>query len=120
MRALSDRTMIKYWARAVRAKRGNVCVWPVCDCPATGVHHYVHRVFKLTRYDVENGLPLCQLHHSQADRLHGVEILRPLLDLSYLSDLTRYTTIKQYLAERGMTEGEFMRGALDRLKSVLE
>ena len=119
MKAPAESTMMKYWRMAVRAKRGDWCVFPGCTSPADQCHHFVHRKFKLTRYDVENGLPLCMTHHNRADRLNERMELEKLLDMEYLQSLTKYTTIKDFLVERGMTEKEFLIDELEALKGVV-
>ena len=109
--------MRKHWRDAVRARRGYGCIWDGCHKQAAEVHHYVHVRYKLSRWDVQNGLPLCTDHHRQADRLYGRELLRKYLDVPYLEGLSRYRTLKEYLSRTGQTEAEFLNTQLERLKA---
>ena len=118
MKAPSESTMLKYWRAAVRAKRGNQCIWDGCHNKAEEIHHYIHRRYKLTAYDEENGVPLCKGHHAQADRLYGRELLRKYLDVAYLQGLSMHGTVKNYLSVTGQTRAEFLHATLARLKEI--
>ena len=119
MKAPSESTMLKYWRAAVRAKRGNQCIWDGCHNKAEEIHHYVHRRYKLTVYDAENGAPLCKGHHAQADRLYGREIIRGHLNWAHLESISKFGTVKNSLSATGQTRAEFLHATLARLKEII-
>lgn len=50
------------WNLAVTIRWGNLCT--ICNTTAQQNHHYVPRSKNgLLRYEVNNGVPLCQKHH---------------------------------------------------------
>ena len=51
----------RLWGKAVLAKWNYTCA--ICGKKATDPHHLVPRQFTATRYDVENGIGLCQHDH---------------------------------------------------------
>ena len=119
MKAPSESTLKKYFRLAVRKKRGNQCNWPDCPLPADHVHHYVHSRYLLLRYDAENGVPLCAHHHAEADTMFGREILRDVVNMSYLLDVQKlYPTAKDWYVKHGMTRAEFLHDELEELKRV--
>ncbi len=63
-RAEDDRRLLE-WAKAVKERSGHRC--EVCGSKqAVEAHHIVSRRYKATRYDVTNGVALCQKHHQDA------------------------------------------------------
>ena len=52
----------KLWNLAVTIRWGNLCT--VCNTTAHQNHHYIPRSKNgLLRYEINNGVPLCQKHH---------------------------------------------------------
>lgn len=51
----------KLWSQLVRHKNGGKCV--ICGEPARDPHHIFPRARRATRWDLDNGIPLCFNHH---------------------------------------------------------
>jgi len=57
-----DKTLITAWRKLSLERDGNCCV--MCgNKERTNVHHIISRSVKSLKYDVENGICLCALHH---------------------------------------------------------
>ena len=90
----------KEWSKLVLAKTNSTCV--LCGKPATPAH-IISRRFKKTRLAVENGQPLCVVHHNFFDSLSvkdhekmsillvGLNVYKKLVDLS-----TSYSEVKSW------------------------
>ena len=116
---MTDETLDRWFRKAVYAKKGTFCLWPDCNKAAQEIHHYVHRRYKVLKWDVENGIPLCLEHHAKADRLEGREVLRDVVDIEYLRQKDFYN-LKEYLATRRMSRDEFRQNELEELKSIVK
>ena len=113
-------TMQSWWHKAVFAQKGDRCLWPDCHESAVDAHHYVHKRYGMLKYDVDNGVPLCRLHHNEADREYGREILRAFVRVSYFVDMQkRYRCVKDYLVEKGISRAEFLQTTLETLKEIV-
>ena len=60
-----DATALKRWQQAVKARDKGLC--GICvDRPGMHAHHIISRRYRKTRYEVSNGVWLCQTHHEDA------------------------------------------------------
>ena len=59
------------WSQKVKEKFGNRCHWAPCYSRALPIEaaHIVGRWNPSKRHDVDNGIPLCSLHHRIFDSL---------------------------------------------------
>ena len=56
------------WKEKCLEKWGDICI--ICGLPANTFHHFILKSRNgLMVYDIENGVPVCQKHHSI---LHGI------------------------------------------------
>lgn len=114
--APSDGYLQNWWRKAVKRVHGDRC--KLCGAQPVECHHIVKRRYGVLRHDWRNGLPLCAECHAQADTIAGRERIAEHVDMDYLSAMERYD-LKTFLAERGMTRGEFLRNELDELKRIV-
>jgi hypothetical protein len=63
---ISDKTLLKAWSKAVRERADYKCEYPDCSVNYTQVHphHFFSRRHVSLRYDLENGICLCPVHHT--------------------------------------------------------
>ena len=115
--APSDGYMMTWWRRAVKRVHGDRCRF--CGAHPAGCHHVIHVTKGVTRHDWRNGIPLCTACHSTADSIAGRKRVGEFVDLDYLEAMERYN-LKDFLQERGMSRGEFLRNELDELKRIVE
>ena len=116
---MTDRYMQILWSKAVRAVWGEECANPECSNPAHSCHHVIKRRHTVTRYDAQNGLPLCIVCHPIADRNTAFAMqLLPEGSREYLSDLGMYT-LKDWLKHTKQTRDEFMLLCADELKDII-
>lgn len=55
------------WAKAVRERYEDRCFHWYCTRPATDTHHIIGKgAHPKLRYVVENGAPMCRVHHNEA------------------------------------------------------
>lgn len=120
---MTDRTMQKWWRRAVLAANKNRCA--VCgkvrQDSGLECHHLIKRRYRITRHDWRNGVPVCCGEcHSYADTTAGTaEILANHPYATGLIDLVRqYRNVKNYLAARGLFLSEFDAETLAELKQI--
>lgn len=129
MRGLSDRYMMKLWRQAVLIKWGGKCIFcqesnqDVLEC-----HHIKKRKHKLTRYLVDNGVPVCKVKygekmscHQRAETFEGQEIIKKLIGEKTLVkiDQLAHQTIKDYCSEHGISQSEYLISAKDELERVI-
>jgi hypothetical protein len=118
--AYSDSYLNQLWTKAVRVQKGEMCCNPECRNPATGTHHLIKRRYKVLKYDVKNGLPLCSVCHPIADRNSAWALsLVSEEDREYLGELGKFT-LDDYLAYMGKTRDEFLAGEAAELKRIIE
>lgn len=72
------------WRRKVRKRDGNCCQWPECK-ESRYQHLHVHHIRSwannvLLRYDPNNGITLCKLHHKLTYRNEDL-FLKLFLDI---------------------------------------
>lgn len=116
----SDRYMQTWWRLAVLAANRNTCA----ECGRIRApedlecHHVIKRRVRLLRNDWRNGVPVCRDTdcHRLADG-KGLLIASPI-NRAHLEHLNRYSTIKDYLVEEGITLAQFDRETLEQLKTV--
>lgn len=59
------------WSQQVRQIHGKLCV--ICEQPCTHAHHIIHKkTYPGLAKNINNGVPLCLLHHQQT---HGVNLV---------------------------------------------
>ena len=65
-KVLSDKKLLKFWAQAVIEKAGYKCEYPDCNINYHQLHphHLFSRRHVSLRYDVDNGISLCPVHHT--------------------------------------------------------
>jgi hypothetical protein len=125
MRGISDRYMMSLWRQAVLQKWGGKCFF--CGNTNTEVlecHHIKKRKHKLTRYMVENGVPVCAVKygdiscHQRAETFEGMDKIRRALgdDVWFKLDELARKTIPGYCMENGITENEYLSG----MKHILD
>ena len=116
---MTDRYLDGLWSKAVRAIKGECCANPMCGKQASGVHHIIKRRYKVTRWDVKNGIPLCPTCHPIADRNTGFALsLITGEDADYLN-VQGMHTLKDWLAISQQTREEFMKGCAVELKELI-
>jgi len=117
---LSDRYLMTLWSKAVRSLKGEMCSNPLCGKPAQGTHHIIKRRYRVLRYNVVNGLPLCADCHPIADR--NTEFAMAMLDAEsreYLAKLGMHT-FKDWLMITEQSRDEFMKSEADELKRIIK
>ena len=58
-------TLDIYWAKAVKEKAGNLCIFNDMNCSGTlNAHHVIHRSNHAVRWYLPNGVSLCNYHHT--------------------------------------------------------
>lgn len=115
--AYSDGYLMKLWRQAVRKQKGDRCL--NCGAPATGTHHIIKRRFRVLRYDVLNGVPLCSVCHPIADRSQQFALeLVSREDRDYLAQMGVYT-LPEWLSINRMTHDEFLKAEAEGLKELL-
>ena len=115
--APSDGYMQQWWRKAVKRIHGDRC--KLCGAMPVECHHIVHRAKGVLKHDHRNGLPLCAECHAGIDTIEGREYIAKFVDMDYLAAMERYN-LKAFLAERGLSRGEFLRNELDELKRIVE
>ena len=119
VREMTDRYLMQLWSRAVRAQKGSYCNNPECRRPASGTHHIIKRRYRVLRYDVRNGLPLCSACHPMADRNSAWALsLISEDDREYLAEMGRYT-LPEWLQFTGETRAEFLESEAAELKRII-
>lgn len=65
-RPISDAKLLKLWGDRVRERANWRCEYPDCSVHTTQLHphHFYSRRHAALRYDVENGIALCAVHHT--------------------------------------------------------
>ena len=115
---MTERYLDHLWSCAVLAQKGERCV--NCGNPAGGVHHIVKRRYKVLRWDVKNGVPLCSICHPIADRSQQFALdMIPEDEREYIRDMSMYV-LQDWLRIHGLTRDEFMRGEAEDLKRVIK
>jgi len=116
---MNDRYLCKLWSDACRKINGDMCANPMCGKPAHSVHHVIKRRYLVTRYDPQNGLPLCANCHRIADR-NSEFAMRMLPDGSreYLADMGMYT-LKDWLAIVQQSRAEFDKQCAQELREII-
>jgi hypothetical protein len=64
--AISDKKLLALWREAVIERAGHKCEYPECTVNATQLqaHHFYTKRTVAMRYNLENGLCLCPIHHT--------------------------------------------------------
>ena len=123
-RGYSDSSLQELFRKSVKALRGDTCLRCVEEGATVKypveIHHVVHRGYKLLRYDPENGIPLCHMHHQWADTGAGRDWCRSKVDKDYVDNLQGYGTIKSYLIEQGLSESEWLAMLKERLSAIVK
>ena len=115
---MTERYLDHLWSQAVRAQKGERCA--NCGNPAGGVHHLIKRRYKVLRWDLRNGVPLCAVCHPIADRNSAWALLLvDREDREYLAQVGMYN-LQDWLQIHKLTRDEFLRGEADDLKRVIK
>ena len=63
---ISDKQLLKLWAEVCKKRAGYRCEYPCCSVKATQLHahHYYSKRNASTRYDPQNSICLCAVHHT--------------------------------------------------------
>jgi hypothetical protein len=65
---IGKKTVDTKWSKVVRAIAGNVCEMDGCNCTdGLSAHHVIARSNHAVRWDLDNGICLCMLHHTFGD-----------------------------------------------------
>ncbi len=87
----------KEWALAVKSRFDNQCA--ICNSKEyLNAHHIIPREFGETKWDVQNGIALCPLHHKwgrysfHKNGLWAMNVLK-----------TKYPEVHDYLVEKILT-----------------
>ena len=116
---MTDRYLIDLWSKAVRTEKGEFCYNPECDKQASGMHHILKRKWVVTRYKVQNGIPLCPICHPKADRNSAWALsMVPQSDRDYLARMGIYT-MPEWLKINGLSRAEFEKQEADTLKEII-
>lgn len=112
-----DKSLMALWSVAVMTEKGDRCL--ECGAPATGNHHIIHRSHMLTRYDPENGIPLCTIDHHRADS--DQEFAMSFLEQDERESLTKKgkIMIKDYLAQHGLIKQEWAKIERAKLRAII-
>lgn len=51
------------WSKAVKERDGHKCRVPSCRRAGVDPHHIISKRYANTKFDVDNGVTLCRLHH---------------------------------------------------------
>ena len=116
---MTDRYLMHLWSKAVRAEKGEYCRNPECGNLGHSTHHIVKRRYRVLRYDVKNGLPLCAMCHPIADRNVAWALsLIPAGDREYLTEMGIYT-LPEWLSLNHITRDEFLEQEAAELKRII-
>jgi len=116
---VTDRYLTTLWSKAVRTLKGEYCRNPECSELAQGTHHIIKRRYRVLRYDVKNGIPLCMRCHPIADRSAPWALtLIPREDADYLTQMSVYT-LPEWLSINHQTRDEFLEQEADELKRII-
>jgi hypothetical protein len=123
MKAPTDRTLQKYWRKAVLAYHKNTCI--ICGLPASDdqleCHHICRRRVAFLRHDYRNGVPV---HVGECHRIahtkKGEQIIARKHEFyEYLLDHENIR-IKDWLQQTRQSRDEFLIGELKELKEVAQ
>lgn len=66
---VSEKAVLKLWGQVVKERAGNKCEYPGCSINYTQLHphHYFNRNNKSVKYDPDNGICLCHIHHTHGN-----------------------------------------------------
>ena len=66
---VSDKVVLRLWGQVVKERAGNKCEYPGCSINYTQLHphHYFNRKNKSVKYDPDNGICLCHIHHTRGN-----------------------------------------------------
>ena len=66
---VSDKVVLRLWGQVVKERAGNKCEYPGCSINYTQLHphHYFNRKNKWVKYDPDNGICLCHIHHTHGN-----------------------------------------------------
>ena len=66
---VSDKVVLRLWGQVVKERAGNKCEYPGCSINYTQLHphHYFNRKNKSVKYDPDNGICLCHIHHTHGN-----------------------------------------------------
>ena len=120
-RGVTDRTMQRWWRRAVLVKNFHRCA--VCGqvkpSESLECHHLIRRRYRVTRHDWRNGVPVCAGEcHSIADRT-SAELIAQSRHRDYLVARKQIGTIKKYLSSQKMSLQQFDAATLEKLKEIV-
>ena len=115
---MTDRYLMTLWSKAVRVLKGEVC--NACkSAMAQGTHHIIKRRYRVLRYDVKNGIPLCAHCHPIADRNSAWALsLIPEEDREYLEEMGMWN-LQAWLVTSEQSRAEFLEQEADELKAII-
>lgn len=119
---MHEKTMMKYWRKAVLWVNKNTCIICGLKQPSDMLecHHVVPRRNVFLRYDWRNGVCVCVGHcHRAAHTKKGERLLsakHPHYDYLLEHENIR---IKDWLVKTGQTRDEFQEGELVELRAVM-
>lgn len=109
------------WSKAVKVKWNHCCA--LCfKTDGIESHHIVHRRKSWPlRWDVENGIALCQLCHTLADTINYIDRIRPLVAWDYLGDMqTMYKLKYDFLLDKSIGEEEYRKMKAEELRNIIK
>jgi len=129
MRGFSDRYLMVLWRNAVLIKWRGKCIF--CGNDNTDqleCHHIKKRKHKLTRYMVDNGIPVCAVKygqmscHQRAETFEGQDKIRKAIGdkIWFKLDQLAHRTIKDYCFEYAITESEYMKEMKTDLEKTIK
>jgi hypothetical protein len=105
------------WRQAIKVLYHGRCAY--CKRPGNEAHHIIRRSRILLRWDIKNGIYLCQEHHSWVHTRAGDRWLAKYIpEMDYL-EAYEYKTLKEYLHDNGMTNAEFREDKVKELKRLI-
>ena len=121
MKKVTDRTMQRWWRRAVLIKNYHRCA--ICGGvrPPTALeaHHLVRRRYRALRHDWRNGVPVCVGDcHAEADR-NSAHLIQVSPHREHINRISRFRGVKEYLREAKMSLREFDAACLKELKEIV-
>jgi len=117
---LSTGHLDNLWSEAVKIYWGRCCALCLESKPVEA-HHIIPRRHFVTRWMIENGLPVCHGCHAKAHGYRMVDRIKTRIGLGRWEELCRLEglTLKEYLAETGQTKAEFRKEKAKELRDII-
>ena len=120
MGKVTDRTMQRWWRRAVLIKNYHRCA--ICGrvrpSEQLECHHLIRRRYRALRHDWRNGVPVCAgACHLTADR-NSAHLIERSPHREHIAKMAQFSGVMEYLHEAKMSLREFDEATLRELKQI--